>query len=777
MLRRTFALLILTSLAACKESAKTPRVAPVAPHAKSVAKAEIPRPVQLPTLCDKLASTELPSIKIEAMKIGAAITLWREALIKVDPSFAQLGFFLPEDDAAISLELPAGKAEISLAALLKAYACDSRKGERHVNVQKEGSAFAEDGAWIAAMYEVPAGFLDLVTQWEKSKKKRDEKESANHEIVCPGVGKSGSAPGSQISFIQSSNQLVTVFQEKDHAEIEKIIADLTPKPLNIRIESVCLRSPRKLRAEGGLDLSQLLVDPTVEVLSHQQIDGQSGQTLLLNVSRVPRARLSEKTIAPLNDEATKSSSPSQFYWAESLEASEAGQCHDELIVTPTLYPDGKTISVAISQKLSWSKADATRSELKMSTQNYLNSSSGDTRILLQETEPDGKHWRIHLVRSSVIKCCLPSYASLTKRQPPVTDLKVQNADAALLQKLSHTAYSGGAGILEKALMVWAAKEGLQLKKIGEASPEAHFRSCGPLTASDLLRELSFRSNMQAMAKDGVVELRWPQKMKKYKLDSSVYLVLKQEGFLQECKVVSEYFDGQTWVIEVEQAGVYDFNQLVEKYQSLLPLSENIHFDAFDLESRELQRLSSDHPDEAELLQRLKASKTVQKIRQVEGLILFGGTSIFATSSSQQMPENWQAPVPLDAASGTFLAPQASFGECTPIGCSVECIAQMEPVWPVVDFSVKVSDTVVIGHQKVQVQAQLGNKPVQNFPVEVPILRHQSIETKVFCRVGEVKLFARSTLPSDQAGQAATRERLFFVRIDATPQKPVIEELP
>ena len=297
-----------------------------------------------------------------------------------------------------------------------------------------------------------------------------------------------------------------------------------------------------------------------------------------------------------------------------------------------------------------------------------------------------------------------------------------------------------------------------------------------MSASVLLSELIFRSPVEAVAKDGAVELRWPQKTKKYKVESSAYLQAKEAGFPHDCKVVSEQFDGQSWIIEIEREGGGSFSQLVESYQSLLPLSGHIHFDAFDLESRELQRLTADHPDEAELLKRLQAAKSAHKIRQVEGAMLFGNTSLFATSLSQQMPRDWHAPAPLDA-SGTFLAPQAACYDPMSIGCLIECTPQMDPVWEMVNVSLKISDTAVMGQQKIQVQAQLGNKPVQSFPVEVPVLRQQLIETQLLCRVGEVKLFARSTLPSDQAGQAATRERLFFMRIDATPQKPVIIELP
>ena len=131
---------------------------------------------------------------------------------------------------------------------------------------------------------------------------------------------------------------------------------------------------------------------------------------------------------------------------------------------------------------------------------------------------------------------------------------------------------------------------------------------------------------------------------------------------------------------------------------------------------------------------------------------------------------------MDAASGSFLAPQASNYDSYSTGWTVEFTPMFDPDGSTVKCEVRISEFEPLGKQKLQLQAQVGSKPVQRFEVEVPILRDHKLETKIRARFGQSVLIGRSSVPSEKPGQAATRERLFFLRFDPTPRKPLIEAL-
>ena len=798
MLRPALALLILTSLTACNEAAKTPRVAPLAAPAKSIAKAEAPRPVQVPTLCDKLTSTELPPIKIEAMKIGAAIALWREALIKVDPSFIQLGFFLPEDDAVISLDLPAGKAETSLAALLKACACDSRKGERHVNVQKEGSAFAEDGAWIAAMYEVPAGKVELRTEpytppilrEETSVEKFFENYFKSHGLRW--------APGSAVNYNHATYSMGMLLQENDQILARKVISSVDDYgPFNSNLDSVCLQSSTRLKPEDVLDLDRILGAESITILSHQRLRSESGQTVLLSVNVKPMAVTGEKEFERRkgkDGEDLPVVSPA--YWTDTLTDEVKDSTEDTLTITPTIDSEGKNVELEIKHSVSWTQTKSQESLRSLGAENKVRLKSGESRILSQELESDGKHWRVHLIRAEV----LPRIIEPLIVMDPVSNHKVIHADASILEKLQHSAFTGGEARLEDVLRDWAKKEKLAVKESG--TPEIlSFRGCGPLSAAAILQELSFRSQMQAVWKDGKLEWRWPKKTGSFQLLAPIGatqlnmvsnpLSRFAPDYMNLDETRNHLFDSPLWKLETHLQGdekqnftmsfsaahlVPFFQVVVQQMFWQCPTSGKVAFDILEIPSSEWNRLLVKKLNDAELLQSLKQSPGAKSLRYLEASISSGNATAFLSGSSLMLPSGWTNPVLMDAASGTFLGPQAIYHDATSLGWTIE-FTQLYHVDHRFSAELKISEKALAGQQKIQVQAQAGNKPVQSFMIEVPSLRQHLLQTKITAPLGEPVLIGRSTLPSDQAGQAATRERLFFVRIDATPQQPVIEELP
>ena len=789
MLHRALALLLITSVAACKDEAK-----PQPGKAKAAVKlapAAKPAPVAAPILCSRLGQVSLPVLKFTDLKVAEAAALWREALIKADPAFARLGLLLPvEDGPVLSLEIPAGSAQNSLDSMLELYACESRKGEAHLSIGKLGSAFAEDGAWKACQYSVPCGFLNCPSVPDSS-----ERAFIAHlkEQGCL------LATGTVLKLQDWLGRLSVLAQESDQRKLMRIIQSLTLYGQEARIDSVWLRSPRRFPWDSQLDLGSVLADPSLQIVSHQQCVSQSGQTFVLSFEIQPVAARGEREIINRSAKKDAEALPAgPTYWADTLDVEATDLQQDVLTLTPTIDPDGKTIDLEIRHRIAWTLPKEIQTQF--STENKMKVQAGETRIVSQELESDGKHWRIHLVKTEV----LAEPFKPTSVMDPMSNHQLLHADAAVLEKLQHPAFAGGAGQLETAWRDWAAKENLIVKESGDAT-SLPFRACGPLSAAVILQELSFRSQMQAAWQDGKLEMRWPQKTKKYRLaERNLYgmslCVGETDAPSDQTLSASEEYDlalnraliSHLWKLEKPLRGfeAQDFSvnfgaAHAEPYfrlyaQSLLNQENGdglVCFDILETTSAELNRLQADKLSDEALLQNLKSSNANKILRHVEGAMVSGNTVLFDSNSSLLLPTQWTEPVLMDAASGSFLAPQAVYRDTTSMGWTIEYTPQINPDGSTVDCEVRLREHALSGQQKHQLQAQVGNKPVQSFGVEVPNVRHHDLETKIRARFGQSLLIGRSSVPSEKPGQAMTRERLFFLRFDPTPRKPLIETLP
>jgi hypothetical protein len=204
---------------------------------------------------------------------------------------------------------------------------------------------------------------------------------------------------------------------------------------------------------------------------------------------------------------------------------------------------------------------------------------------------------------------------------------------------------------------------------------------------------------------------------------------------------------------------------------------SIHVEVMEIPASELARLSSSSSSDAELLAALKSAASAKTLRSLEGAMLSGSTGIFLADISQVLPQNWKKPVLMDPGSGAFLAPQPVPGDRTKLGWQLEFTSMIDPDGQTVETEIKISETALVGQEKLKLQAQVGNKPVQSFPIEVPVLRQHRLETKVESRFGQTILIGRSSVPAEKPGEIASRERLFFLRLEPQRQKPKHEALP
>lgn len=662
--------------------AATPETAPQNPA---------PATAQAP-LSPSLDQILLPEIKLDKVSLAAALQVWRDAVLKAESKKAPLALLLPSvETPQQSLVLPAGKAADGLADLLQAYACECRIRGELITVATSGSAFADDGPWIPAAYHYP--------------RMLDNEEITQDQILAfchrQHIGLSA---GSVLSYQDSI--LSCLLQEEDLRRLQEQMNSTLAAPRQIRLDSLWLRIPGS-QPEKALSLAAALAKPGVEILSRQSL-------LLENQKR--GATGCGAVLVPAEGDSPE-------------------ELQDVFTATPNLDADDDNLMLEFKHSLGWPGKDG--KIIRYCDEQQLNLRGSETRLTLQEAEADGQHLRLHFLISHAEEARNPPSRIL----PPLSDLKVLGIDDKLAARLNLGC--SDESDLVTALQHWAMREKIELHWGGKA-PDAFsgaYRSLGSIPAAALLRELCFRSQIQARWLNQRLELSWPPSQRHYSV---------RRGFATQVKQSDDQSLADFLLAHLPAGFEVDYDRIGRQLKTSAPTPQLDGLLRLICEERNATPSITCQVDivEAPVAELMKLEATQSKLRAAE--LFTAVTRLPGCRSLRQL-------------SSDFL--NGSTKSIEPETAKVEAKAAARTA---LGWLIEITPMVEPNESSVQLECRI----YENAPP-----RQTHIEATCQGRLGDTLLLGRSSVPATAPGQASTSERLVFLRLLAAPRKPVLEELP